>query len=86
MVTSDEWSSPEVTGRTPLPCNRFTLAKVGENKAVMFGGWGGSTVDDLFILDLQKRHAVVSVPHTMYSAVCIGTIEYSFVSMDCIQM
>ena len=67
MIISDEWSSPKATGQTPLPCNRFTLATVGKKRAVILGGWSGSTIlDDLFVLDLGK-HSVVSVPHSIGS-------------------
>ena len=67
MIISDKWSSPKVTGQTPLPCNRFTLAIMGKKRAAMFGGWSGSTIlDDLFVLDLGRR-SVVSVPHSIGS-------------------
>ena len=69
---SDEWSSPEVTGQTALPCSRFTLTNDGK-KAIMFGGWNGSTMaDDLFIVNLEKNSVVRC--HTIYT-VYIGTMS-----------
>ena len=65
MIISDRWSSPQVTGQAPPPCNRFTITTVGDKEAIMFGGWSGLTVlDDLFFLSLG-RHSVVSnmLPH-----------------------
>ena len=58
-----EWSSPNITGQPPPPCSSFTLTRVGERRAALFGGYSGSeqTVsDDLFIVDLS-RDTVVSV-------------------------
>ena len=54
-----EWSSLKVTGKVPPPCSNFTLTKVGEKRAAMYGGWlEGGTFDDLFIVELG-RHSVV---------------------------
>ena len=56
-----EWSSPNINGQPPPPCDSFTLTPVGERRAALFGGWIGSTYsDDLFIVDLS-RDTVVSV-------------------------
>ena len=55
------WSSLTVTGQCPLPCSYFTLTKVGEKKAAMYGGYDGSCkLNHLFIVELE-RHSVVSV-------------------------
>ena len=66
MIISGRWSSPQVTGPPPPPCNRFTITTVGDKRAYLFGGWSGLTIlDDLFFLALG-RHSVVSVlPHTV---------------------
>ena len=57
-----EWSSPRVTGQPPPPCNSFTLTRVGERRAALFGGQIGpfAVSDDLLIVELTK-HTVVSV-------------------------
>ena len=57
-----EWSSPNITGHPPPPCNNFTLTPVGERRAALFGGkiGSGAVSDDLFIVDLS-RDTVVSV-------------------------
>ena len=57
-----EWSSPNITGQPPPPCDSFTLTLVGERKAALFGGSGelGSVSDDLLIVELS-RDTVVSV-------------------------
>ena len=57
-----EWSSPNITGQPPPPCDSFSLTPVGERRAALFGGRSGSLAvsDDLFIVDLS-RDTVVSV-------------------------
>ena len=55
------WSSLKVTGQTPPPCSDFTLTKVGDKKAAVYGGreeW--NRFNHLFIVELG-RHSVVSV-------------------------
>ena len=48
MIISDKWTSPQVTGQAPPPCNRFTITTVGDKRAYM---WSGLTIlDDLFFL------------------------------------
>ena len=70
MVISDRWSSPQVTGPAPPPCNRFTITTVGDKRAYLFGGWSGLTVlDDLFFLALG-RHSVVSL-HACAPTCCL---------------
>ena len=60
-LISDRWSSPQVTGQAPPPCNRFTITTVGDKRAYLFGGWNGLTIfDDLLFLALG-RHSVVSL-------------------------
>ena len=55
------WSSLKVTGQAPLPCSHFTLTRVGEKRAAMYGGYGESgAYNHLFIVELG-RHSVVSV-------------------------
>ena len=58
---SGKWSSPDINGQPPPPCDSFTLTPVGERRAAMFGGVSGLglPVSDLFIVDLS-RHTVVS--------------------------
>ena len=54
------WSSLKVIGQTPPPCSWFTLTKVGEKRAAMYGGWDGTDkFNHLFIVELG-RHSVVS--------------------------
>ena len=57
-----EWSSPNITGQPPPPCESFTLTPVGERRAALFGDVSGpgAVSDDLFIVDLS-RDTVVSV-------------------------
>ena len=55
-----EWSSPNITGQPPPPCSHFTLTRVDERRAALFGGWSGSgeSSDDLFIIELSKNTMV----------------------------
>ena len=58
-----EWSSPNITGQPPPPCEDFTLTPVGASMAALFGGYSGysgSYSDDLLIVELS-RDTVVSV-------------------------
>ena len=65
-VTPGEWSSPNITGQPPLPCNTFTLTQVDERRAALFGGRSGSEChSDLFVVELS-RHTVVSVVKKQY--------------------
>ena len=60
-VSPGEWISPNITGQPPPPCNSFTFTQVGERRAALFGGKGGSKpLSDLFVVELS-RHTVVSV-------------------------
>ena len=61
-VSPGEWSSPNITGQPPPPCNAFTLTQVGERRAALFGGQSVSNqfLSDLFVVELS-RHTVVSV-------------------------
>ena len=62
------WSSLTVTGQSPSPCSHFTLTKVGEKKAAMYGGYDGSCkLNHLFIVELG-RYSVVSVVTEVVSA------------------
>ena len=55
----DRWSSVAVTGQAPSPCSSFTLTKVGEKRAAMFGGWSGSdTSNDLLFVELGRYYVV----------------------------
>ena len=57
----DGWSSLKVTGEAPFPCSHFTLTKIGEKRAAMYGGSDGSNkFNHLFIVELG-RHSVVSI-------------------------
>ena len=65
------WSSLTVTGQGPLPCSNFTLTKVGEKKAAMYGGYDGSCkLNHLFIVELE-RHSVVSVVTEVVHECCM---------------
>ena len=58
-VSLGQWSSPNITGKPPSPCAFFTLTKVSERRAALFGGMCGSgPLSDLFVVDLS-RHTVV---------------------------
>ena len=62
LPPAGEWSSPNITGQPPPPCDRFTLTPVGERRAALFGGESGSGVsDDLLIVELLSKDNVVSV-------------------------
>ena len=67
LVSPGKWSSPNITGQPPLPCNAFTLTHVGERRAALFGGESvsGRSVSDLFVIELS-RHTVVSVVRKQY--------------------
>ena len=72
----DRWSSVTIAGQAPPPCSSFTLTKVGEKRAAMFGGWSGSeTSNDLLFVELG-RYCVVSMPIT-YSELCMWLILHS---------
>ena len=61
VFPAGEWSSPNITGQPPPPCNSFTLTQVDERKAALFGGESVSRpLSDLFMVELS-RHTVVSV-------------------------
>ena len=50
-VSPGEWSSPNITGQPPPPCNLFTLTHVGERRAALFGGWSKlGLLGDLFVV------------------------------------
>ena len=49
------WSSPAVSGTRPPPCNAFSLTKVDDHHAVMFGGnYSGQRRNDVYTLDLAR--------------------------------
>ncbi len=51
------WSSPTVTGTKPPPCTNFSLTRVDDYHAVLFGGSGGPThgsMNSVYILDFTK--------------------------------
>lgn len=55
-----EWSSPNVTGQSPPPCDGHTITMVDKKRAALFGGLSGSQHhSDLFVAELS-RHTVVS--------------------------
>ena len=66
-VSLGEWSSPNITGQPPLPCDSFTLTQVDERKALLFDGVSGSgpLLSVLYVVELS-RHAVVSVVRKQY--------------------
>ena len=75
-VFPGEWSSPNITGQPPPPCNYFTLTQVGEGRAALFGGESVSgTLSDLYVVELS-RHTVVSVVGKRYCR--LGTFCYYF--------
>ena len=58
-VSPGEWSSPDITGQPPPPCDYFTLTQVSENKAALFGGQSVSGfLSDLFVVELSKSTVV----------------------------
>ena len=62
------WSSFKVTGQAPPPCSDFTLTRVGEKRAAMYGGYDGSNMfNHLFIVELRAGHSLVS----MITSVCV---------------
>ena len=57
VVYTELWISPGIKGDTPPPCAEFTFTIVGEDLAVMFGGYQPirriyST--DLYVLNLSS--------------------------------
>ena len=76
----DEWSPPNVTGQASPPCSHFTLTKVGEKRAAMYGGYDGSNkLNHLFIVELG-RHSVVSVKYWLfpYNDASFSTCSFQF--------
>ena len=62
---SGVWSSPIVSGVRPPPCAAFSLTKVDDNHAVLFGGMStGQENSDVYILDLSR---MVRARETMHS-------------------
>ena len=60
-VSPGEWSSPDITGQPPPPCDYFTLTQVGDNKAALFGGHDQSVsgfLSDLFVVELSRSTVV----------------------------
>ena len=64
-ASSETWSSPVVSGSRPPPCEGFTLTKMSDNTAILFGGWYPKLKqlnNDVYILDLESmvRHNTIS--------------------------
>ena len=57
------WITPTITGDIPPPCAGFTLTKISENSAVLFGGYQpqeSSCVNDIYIMTIIDIGTVVS--------------------------
>ena len=48
------WSSPTLRGTRPPPCGNFSLTKIDDHRAVLFGGISPSewSTNEVYILDL----------------------------------
>ena len=58
-----EWITPKVKGDCPPPCAGFTLTKISQNSAVLFGGFDSTTntcLSDVYIVELSKE-SIVSI-------------------------
>ena len=62
----DEWISPQVLGESPPPCSGFTFTSIGDNRAVMFGGYqsGKGRSDDVYIAEMTKNSVVRNIGYT----------------------
>ena len=58
---SGTWSTPTVTGERPPPLGGFTLTRIGDNQAVLFGGEDEylDYPDATYILDLSRTVSCV---------------------------
>lgn len=56
----DKWLTPAVGGDVPPPCSGFTLTSLGNNRAIMFGGYhsGKSKVNSVYLAELTKDQVV----------------------------
>ena len=60
IVYVGQWIRPVVNGDCPQPCSGFTLTLIGENKAVLFGGYcsGKGRNNFVYIAELTKDSVV----------------------------
>ena len=60
LINTDEWSSPNVIGQPPPPSFQFTLTKIDDREAALFGGRNGTAIySDLLIVKLLDSQSVV---------------------------
>ena len=53
-LSLEKWCSPQVNGTRPLPFAWFTLTKINENEALLFGGYNNQQDHrDLYLLQLD---------------------------------
>lgn len=74
FFVSGKWSSPAVTGKSPPPCDDFTLTMVDHHRAVLFGGFSGTFVKHLYVLDISR---MVSNHYMLH-----GNLESTFNGMS----
>ena len=51
---------PDITGKGPPPCDIFTLTKLSNNRAMLFGGITPNGLDNTVYIVHCKKTAVVS--------------------------
>ena len=60
ICISDDWIVPDITGKGPPPCNIFTLTKLPNNRALLFGGITPNGPDNTVYIVQCMDTAVVS--------------------------
>eukprot|EP00898_Chlorokybus_atmophyticus_P008684 jgi/Chlat1/8817/Chrsp90S08145 len=75
--TEDVWNTVATSGDVPLARCSHTFTLVGSSHAVMFGGWHGGFVDQVYVLDLHnatwsyRRPSVSPPPRAAHATVLL---------------
>ena len=66
MLPPGRWNPLKIAGQAPPPCSDFTLTRVGEKRAAMYGGreeW--NRFNHLFIVELGRQYVVSVITRTI---------------------
>ena len=71
-IYSGTWSSPTISGTRPPPCSFFSITKVDEDNAVLFGGRGQGNVvtNHIYNINLKGMVSIVKRLFTVKTDVC----------------
>ena len=62
ICISGNWIVPDITGNGPPPCNVFTLTKLPNNRAILFGGITPNGPNNtLYIVQCMKTGVVSTI-------------------------